>query len=128
MISRPRRCSIVCLAAVLAISLFKIASASQHFEIEISPEPYDTAYMRESFGYLLLKSLTPAGARISFLRTLRISLPNPVGPCNCRPIAQSAPQHQETAMQFLDQGRSRLRRPKVLPSSASGRWYPGNLG
>jgi len=31
-------------------------------------------------------------------------------------------------MQFLDQGRRRLRQPKVLPSSASRRWYPGNRG
>ena len=53
------------------------------------------------------------------------SIPNH---CSCRPIAQSAPQHQETAMQFLDQGRGRLRQPKVLPSSASWRCYPGNLG
>ena len=48
--------------------------------------------------------------------------------CNCRPIAESAPKHQETAMRFLDRGRSRFRQPKVLPSSASRRWYPGNLG
>ena len=48
--------------------------------------------------------------------------------CNCRSIVQSAPQHQEAAMQFLDQGPSRLRQPKLLPSSASKRWYPGNLG
>jgi len=34
----------------------------------------------------------------------------------------------EAAMQFLDQGCSRLRQPKVLPSSASRRWYLGNLG
>ena len=42
--------------------------------------------------------------------------------------AKSAQPTQEIATQFLDQGRSRLRQPKVLPSSASRRCYLGNLG
>ena len=48
--------------------------------------------------------------------------------CNRRPIAQLVPHHLETAIPFLDQGPSRVRQPKALPSSVSRRWYPGNLG
>ena len=37
-------------------------------------------------------------------------------------------QKDEIAKQFLDQGRSRLRKPKLPPNSDSRRWCPGNLG
>ncbi len=56
----------------------------------------------------------------------------------CRPFSRLAAQRllnrrtseqtEEIAMQRANQDLNRLRQPNVLPFSASGRWYSGNLG